>query len=829
MAQWKHHGLEGTLEKKGNLLRWRPYHFSFSFNEDDSMPQLSYYDKPGGKLRNVVNASDIFNVERYHRSARGRSFVVETFRGIKSAGKTKWIIRASSREECARWMGALLPYVSCRSKQTAVMRSSMGFVLSELEVKSMASKLKIVIAKKGETVLLHGDALNSFYILWHGQLEVFSPTAVGGDRKGETGGSEGAPAGGGTEGGMTKIATIDPIASFGETVFLKLGSPCDSTVVASADSKLLVMDPKEVADFTRSHRGAVDRVEALFGSGEHVIDRLQQVSFLSMMCRQNLKTLVRTCHYQVLRPQEVLFYEGDRGDFFYIIFSGSVDILHFAHGADNQFEDGDAVVVNTLGAGSVFGEIALCLDIPRTATVKAASTTLLISINRRGFECFLQTAKLELYQVMRQRIIQTFSAYKIPFFSAIPKSRYVQLADKCKIESFLAKQVIFREGDIGDRFYIISYGAVDVTKNGRHIVTLRERSYFGEVALVNENSKRTATCTAIRNSTLLSITKDSFKEFFVDKPEALADVELKISGRKCHIEAVMYHPEALKVFTAYLRKTYASESIDFWIAARQFRKDAAAVEDEGKDPREPLRSKAAMIIERHVTEGAEQEVNIPATMREGIMGAFKSDTWGSELFVPAELELIKLLRRDKFVPFKSTIEFEHFIEAHGGYDVKLTKKQRRGGSILHHSIKLRGSSSRSTRRSKSKMSASVLDLSKARSTLNIDTTISAPSLLNTGDEKLDLGMLTNGSSMLTNGTVVQNTDRESMAKNQTPDRIGSAHQEGRSSQSDQPAGSVAEEKGLLRSKKRPHRLRFVRGDGKASLLSKVSRLHSVEL
>ena len=127
------------------------------------------------------------------------------------------------------------------------------------------------------------------------------------------------------------------------------------------------------------------------------------------------------------------------------------------------------------------------------------------------------------------------------------------------------------------------------------------------------------------------------------------------------------------------------------------------------------------------------------------------------------------------------------------------------------------------------MSASVLDLSKARSTLNIDTTISAPSLLNTGDEKLDLGMLTNGSSMLTNGTVVKNTDRESMAKNQTPDRIGSAHQEGRSSQSDQPAGSVAEEKGLLRSKKRPHRLRFVRGDGKASLLSKVSRLHSVEL
>jgi hypothetical protein len=69
----------------------------------------------------------------------------------------------------------------------------------------------------------------------------------------------------------------------------------------------------------------------------------------------------------------VIIRTGDRGDRYYIIAAGSVDI------------EVDGRVVRRQGAGEGFGEIALIRDVPRTATVRAVGPVELATLERRPF------------------------------------------------------------------------------------------------------------------------------------------------------------------------------------------------------------------------------------------------------------------------------------------------------------------------------------------------------------------------------------------------------------------------------------------------------------
>ena len=81
---------------------------------------------------------------------------------------------------------------------------------------------------------------------------------------------------------------------------------------------------------------------------------------------------------------------------------------------------------------------------------------------------------------------------------------------------FTANEVIFRQGDSGYGFYFIFKGAVDIFANyhangteekGDLVIRLEKRQYFGEMGLLEEFNRRSATVAAAENSVLLGIFK----------------------------------------------------------------------------------------------------------------------------------------------------------------------------------------------------------------------------------------------------------------------------------------------------------------------------------
>lgn len=122
-------------------------------------------------------------------------------------------------------------------------------------------------------------------------------------------------------------------------------------------------------------------------------DLLRQVTYFQNFSDLELRQLIEIGKRKRLRESEVLFREGDPGNAFYIILSGSVKV--YVEKIDKHLTD--------LKTGDFFGELSLMLGIPRTATVEALEDTLLFLISSNSFKKFLQQHP-ELSEVIVQEL-----------------------------------------------------------------------------------------------------------------------------------------------------------------------------------------------------------------------------------------------------------------------------------------------------------------------------------------------------------------------------------------------------------------------------------------
>lgn len=92
--------------------------------------------------------------------------------------------------------------------------------------------------------------------------------------------------------------------------------------------------------------------------------------------------------------------------------------------------------------------------------------------------------------------------------------------------------VVIREGDIGDRYYVLASGAVRVEREGRLLRDLQlPGDGFGEIALLRD-VPRTATVTATTESVLLTIDRASFLAAVTGNPLVRARAETMVAGAR---------------------------------------------------------------------------------------------------------------------------------------------------------------------------------------------------------------------------------------------------------------------------------------------------------
>jgi MFS family permease len=97
----------------------------------------------------------------------------------------------------------------------------------------------------------------------------------------------------------------------------------------------------------------------------------------------------------------------------------------------------------------------------------------------------------------------------IEMFAPLPAPALEHLAGSMERVEVGAGDPVFRQGDRGDRFYIVDSGEVEIEIDGREANVLGPGDYFGEIALLRD-IPRTATARARRTSELYALDRDTF-------------------------------------------------------------------------------------------------------------------------------------------------------------------------------------------------------------------------------------------------------------------------------------------------------------------------------
>ena len=156
----------------------------------------------------------------------------------------------------------------------------------------------------------------------------------------------------------------------------------------------------------------------------------------------------------------------------------------------------------TLSTGQYFGELALISNEPRQATVAAASDTELhcFTIDKVTFTSVLGTLKDAETESVGLSILR-----KVKILEGLSDKQLVTVSKHLKTMEYEDGQSIISQGEEeGDSFYMIAEGEVAVTVNHAEVARLKVGSYFGEMALMNDD-KRNATVTASGPVTCLAL------------------------------------------------------------------------------------------------------------------------------------------------------------------------------------------------------------------------------------------------------------------------------------------------------------------------------------
>jgi CRP-like cAMP-binding protein len=254
-------------------------------------------------------------------------------------------------------------------------------------------------------------------------------------------------------------------------------------------------------------RNLLHRLDATAGERTHVLALLHGVAFLEPLDMAALESLAgRVVHLKVPEGTDVVK-QGEQGDCLYVVDTGTADVLV------------DGFRVGSVAPGGYFGERALLRNVPRMATVRSREQMQLLVLPQVDFVTALTG------QVGAGTALDSTCSYpdasgltsrqraevlsRVSLLSHLDSSALRQLAEHSNVEQWPEGAAIIRQGEEGDRFYVMLDGRAIVSVNSQAVGELHPGDQFGEIALLHEVPRR-ANVTAASSAVTLSLPRDAF-------------------------------------------------------------------------------------------------------------------------------------------------------------------------------------------------------------------------------------------------------------------------------------------------------------------------------
>lgn len=220
--------------------------------------------------------------------------------------------------------------------------------LEQRELAQLLSAVRIEEVSTGHEIVRQGDPGNEAFVVARGLLKVVR--REGGDE--------------------TLLAQLGPGSIFGEMALIS-ESPRSASVIAMEPAQLLVLARDEL------ERAAEDAPElsaelSSFCRGRMHANLVRHARVLSGLKPSQRMELLGQLESKLFEPRDALIRREQEADSIFLIASGAVSI--------SVPEDGERLVLATLGPGEVVGEMSMILRRPANADVTALYPTLAYEI-----------------------------------------------------------------------------------------------------------------------------------------------------------------------------------------------------------------------------------------------------------------------------------------------------------------------------------------------------------------------------------------------------------------------------------------------------------------
>jgi cAMP-dependent protein kinase regulator len=226
--------------------------------------------------------------------------------------------------------------------------------LDEDTLSDLAGRVRLRTVSRGRPVVRQGERAEAFYVVRRGTLEVVEEDPRSGNER--------------------VLRVLGRGEAFGELALVR-AAPRSATVRALEDAEVFEIDKPTFDRLLAEEILAPELAPTL-----QAVAELAEIPCFSHLEPDELSDLLAHGEWVTLPPGHTVVAQGEPGDAFYALRSGQVEVR------ENRRKP------KVLGPGSYFGEVALLLDVPRTATVRTRTAVRAFRLERKGFDRLLAKA-----------------------------------------------------------------------------------------------------------------------------------------------------------------------------------------------------------------------------------------------------------------------------------------------------------------------------------------------------------------------------------------------------------------------------------------------------
>ncbi|XP_076447639.1 cAMP-dependent protein kinase type II-beta regulatory subunit-like isoform X2 [Babylonia areolata] len=240
---------------------------------------------------------------------------------------------------------------------------------------------------------------------------------------------------------------------------------------------------------------------------QRLADVVKNILLFRSLDQEQMQEVLDAMFEKAVQPGEHIIDQGDDGDNFYVIDSGTYDIFVDV--------DGKPKNVGNYDNAGFFGELALMYNMPRAATIIASSCGTIWALDRTTFRrIVLKTAfqKRKKYETLLE---------SVPLLKSLDLYERMNVADALQSKTFEDGEQIIKQGDAAQMMYFVESGEVriamtnkereddgsdisdlqeaescrlslaenDPSQGEKDVTVVEKGGYFGELALITHQPR----------------------------------------------------------------------------------------------------------------------------------------------------------------------------------------------------------------------------------------------------------------------------------------------------------------------------------------------------